>query len=104
MAHQNLNPKSQFLVNEVAVKVHRDTVTKGSFQHALSVALAEFSRRSPSREELIGANAFIDMFLNLGEKEDETGATFPTHRLKLPEEITAAVAEHKTSEKKPDKK
>lgn len=97
----NLSPKALFLANEGAVKAHRAMVDQPIFKLALSLALAQFAQSSPSAESLRGANAFTDVFLNLGESEPGQAPAFPHKPLQQPESIDKQLQEEAAKKTNP---
>lgn len=87
----NLSPKGLFLGNAEAAKAHQAIVDSPFFKLGLSLALAQYAQGNPTAESLRGANAFMEIFLNLAEKEGEATAQFPHKSLQQPEEMQAPV-------------
>lgn len=70
------NPKLQFLEQEKTAKDFRAIVESQPFQSALLYSLAQFSLSTRSQEQLIGANAFIQILTDIGRTVVEP-AEFP---------------------------
>lgn len=65
----SLSPKSLFQQNEDQVKAFKAISHNTHFLQGLSSALAEFAGRDASPDELKGARRFIQVLLNIAEKE-----------------------------------
>lgn len=90
----SLNYKAQFQKNEKLASIHRELVTTEAFQVAIEMALLQYQAQlkndynsAPEAGGLmfqrsIGAQAFIDVLLNLGEHaelpkaKNETGLNY----------------------------
>ena len=64
----SFSPKARFLKKSEQVEAFQKLVTEPLIHVVLESALAEMAWRSPpeSREQLIGVNNFISLFLNMG--------------------------------------
>lgn len=77
--------KDLFLSNDDRAKAHRGMVQFDSFQTAVVFARAEFMAGQPSSEQTMGVNRFLDIFQNLGNKEQERTSDPGMPRLTAPE-------------------
>lgn len=84
----NPTPKSEFLKDAGLVNAHHDMVTSNLFRNSMNVALMEMQRRAAagtdttnfnfcaaSHLRLLGAQDFIEIFLNLGEQMQPAART-----------------------------
>lgn len=60
---------------------HRKIIDNPQFNKSVIMALAALARSSISEEAMKGANAFIDTFSMLAEKDKPSGTTFPVRKL-----------------------
>ena len=95
----NPTPKSEFLKDSVSLKRHHEFVENPDFRYSLEVALLEMQRRAASNTDptnmafcasshlrLLGAQDFIDIFMNLGEQMQPGVRTDTTN---LPGNVTS---------------
>jgi hypothetical protein len=76
-----LNAKKSFLAQTETAQAFR-TMAHGDVLHtAITHAMFEFADANPTQEQLVGANRFRDILLNLGEPEMPP-PTFPDKPLK----------------------
>ena len=75
-----ISVKSQVLKNPQLAAAHRKIVDDPQFEISVCYTLAELARMNLSAEQMHGANAFIDAFTLLAEKES-TPQQFPIKKL-----------------------
>lgn len=75
------SPKAMFLRRNKDSATYRELMASSIIQEAARDALAEMAWRGCPREQLQGANLFIDMFMNMSEPE-QTGMDVPQRSLK----------------------
>lgn len=72
----NLSARTLFLADEQTASNFRTMARSNVLHAAITHSMFEFASRSPTKEELFGVNAFLAIFLNLGEP-DEAPPQFP---------------------------
>lgn len=66
-----LEPKKAFLKHDDLTKPYRAFVDSESFKEAVHLAISEYVIRwKPTTEQLEGVRQFLNVMLNMGEKED----------------------------------
>lgn len=66
-----LEPKTTFQKDDDQIKAFRAAVDSASFKEGVHKAIAEFVlKHKPTAEELEGVRRFLDVLINMGEKEE----------------------------------
>ncbi len=66
-----LSPKEMFLSDDDRVKEYGNITHGITLQTAVALAITQFSLSGPTTEEMAGARKFIQMMLNIGEREEK---------------------------------
>lgn len=80
-------PKNLFLESKDKCRAHLAIVKSDAFEEAVVFALADYAADNPTREQLTGANAFLDRFIHLAEKDEERKNIYAAPRLIPPEQL-----------------
>ena len=79
----SLTPKKRFQETEELATAFRSIVNSKPFEIGITQALAEFMlNKRPTEDQLNGVRSFIDVLLNMAEKEPVL-PQFPVHHISL---------------------